>query len=151
MFAQCQRLIDIAQIKDARIVAAGNAQAPRPRAGGDKKRVIVDIFAGAEDDTARPRLDGGYRGAEPKRDLVLGVPAFRADEGLLHRQRPGQQFLRQGGAFIRRIGLVADERHPAWIIRRAQCFRCAAPGVAGADDDNVPIHAQEDLSSEKAL
>ena len=61
----------------------------------------------------------------------------RVDEGGLRRLISQQHPLGQGRAFVRRFGLVADQRDGAGESRAAQRLGRAAAGLACADDEDA--------------
>ena len=122
--------------QDERLVAAGDGQRPRPRAGGQQEPVEGQRAAVGQRDGAAMAVDGG--GGDPGQhvDVELGQAAVGEQRGrsrgLLGRDRG----FRQRRSFVRRVRLVAHERDRAVVSGLPERLRRPTSADARADDDD---------------
>src|SRR3712207_2646474 len=79
-------------------------------------------------------VDARHRGGGEELDAMLAVERLAVDVGLVAWRLAAQVVLRQGRAFVRPFGLVADEDHAAVEALGAQRLGRLGASEASADD-----------------
>src|SRR5262249_34997431 len=107
--AECQGILDGAQVGERLAVATRNREAPRPRAGREQQAIVGDGAAVGEAEALRRAVDLGDLAAEAKLYAGIGVVACGLKIGALDRNLAGEQLLRERRALIGWMKLVADQ------------------------------------------
>jgi len=133
------RIVERAQIRDARRISILAAPTPRPPAGRNRQPGERRGRARRGDDPARDEVDLPDFFVEPQIDGVVPVEAHRPkmlDVIRLARQ----ERLRQRRPMVRHVGLCAEEHDPAVVPLVAQAGRERRARMAGTDDDGALGH-----------
>ena len=127
------------QIEDVSEVCAGDIEPARAAPGRDDEIRELDRIPVRERHRPAIGIDRADCVSKPEFDVVAGIEIFRPQEHPLPRELPGEVFLREGRALIRRRRLGTTYDDPALVPGLTQADRGLATGLTGADDDGGAV------------
>src|SRR4029077_3792758 len=86
---------------------------------------------------ARREVDGAHPVADPQVDVVLGIPGGLVDQRVVLRGIAQEQVLGKRRTFVRRAGLVGEERDRPVVPALAELGDERTGGQATSDDDDA--------------
>ena len=128
-----------AQVVDAVQVAAVDAQPLHVRAGGQQRRVELDLLLGGERRHASVGVELHHARPREDLDLLLVPPLVRAEQRVLARLLVLEIALRQRRPVVGPVRLAAHEQDRALAALLAEPASAVRGGQAAADDEMVDL------------